>query len=232
MLRVLTVLCLLVGVSGSSFAFSTKFNKVGAELPETQQNTAIAQLDSDAALELITYGTDRILIVDCATGDEEYSYITHTNNDIRNVGIRTAIGDIDADGLKEVVISVSRISVSGEIPYLGLIVVVDTDVADVCAIDGELEPTLGLNLRRAPEPCSSDTKIGFDLAKKTDVTVRILDVSGRLVRELESGELDAGPYTLSWDAKDRRGNDVPSGVYLVRLNAGGEIASTRLTLVR
>ncbi len=50
----------------------------------------------------------------------------------------------------------------------------------------------------------------------------IYDVSGRLVRVLYEGTLDAGQHRLSWDGRDSMGHAQPSGVYLACLVENGE----------
>ncbi len=58
------------------------------------------------------------------------------------------------------------------------------------------------------------------------------DVSGRLVRRLESGPRQRGFHTARWDGTDGRGHALPAGVYFVRYSAGGMVSTGRLTLVR
>ncbi len=57
------------------------------------------------------------------------------------------------------------------------------------------------------------------------------DVTGRLIRHLEAGSRSAGRHATRWDGTDARGHKLPSGVYFVRLNAGGETTSRRVTLI-
>ena len=42
----------------------------------------------------------------------------------------------------------------------------------------------------------------------------------------------AGSYTESWDGRDRNGNSVPSGVYLLRFVAGSQRETRRLVVLR
>jgi hypothetical protein len=65
------------------------------------------------------------------------------------------------------------------------------------------------------------------------VRLEVIDVSGRLVRNLAGGAaLDAGSHTVVWDARDERGEALESGLYLVRLNAGGVVRISRMVLVK
>jgi flagellar hook assembly protein FlgD len=58
-------------------------------------------------------------------------------------------------------------------------------------------------------------------------------MTGRLVRTLIDGETRAaGPHEATWDGQDASGQPVAAGVYVCRLESGGQIASQRLTLVK
>jgi len=70
--------------------------------------------------------------------------------------------------------------------------------------------------QNAPNPFRGGTDISYQLPSFTHVSLRVYDVSGRLVRILKDGEEPAGFYTAVWDRKDERGRDVASGVYFYR----------------
>ena len=51
------------------------------------------------------------------------------------------------------------------------------------------------------------------------VTVRIYDLSGRLMRRLDAQKpLVAGRYVLDWAAEDQQGRVVPPGIYILRID--------------
>ncbi len=58
------------------------------------------------------------------------------------------------------------------------------------------------------------------------------NVTGRLVRRLESGPRQRGIHATRWNGTDQYGRVVPAGVYFVRYSAGGTASTGRLTLVR
>ncbi|MFO7609625.1 MAG: M14 family zinc carboxypeptidase [Candidatus Krumholzibacteriia bacterium] len=70
------------------------------------------------------------------------------------------------------------------------------------------------------------------LPTAAQVTVDVHDLRGALVRRLHTGRLDSGERTLVWDGRDRGGRAAASGVYLVRLKAGRDVATGRVVLVR
>ena len=63
--------------------------------------------------------------------------------------------------------------------------------------------------------------------------LRVLDVQGRMVRELWSGSLEpARPLRASWDGADGDGREAPPGLYWIALGAAGRLAAARLVLIR
>jgi hypothetical protein len=83
-----------------------------------------------------------------------------------------------------------------------------------------------------PNPFSRGTSVNYELAQYGSVELTVHDVSGRLVRRLESGPRQRGIHAMRWDGTDGRGRVVPAGVYFVRYSAGGTVSTGRLTLVR
>jgi hypothetical protein len=84
----------------------------------------------------------------------------------------------------------------------------------------------------SPNPFARGTSVNYELAQYGPVELTVHDVSGRLVRRIESGPRQRGFHGVRWDGTDSRGHVVPSGVYFVRFSAGGKVSTGRLTLVR
>lgn len=86
--------------------------------------------------------------------------------------------------------------------------------------------------RVTPSPFAANTMISFALPREARTTIRIFDVRGRLVRTLQDGGLSAGRYSRSWDGDDDSGARMGSGVYFVRMEAGGFVATRRVIYLR
>lgn len=82
-----------------------------------------------------------------------------------------------------------------------------------------------------PNPTRNSVRIPFRIANADVVTMRIHDVSGRLVRTLVDGERVASRSVL-WDGRNERGTAVAPGVYFFRLETPDAVATRRLTVVR
>lgn len=72
-----------------------------------------------------------------------------------------------------------------------------------------------------PNPFNPSTTIAFGLKSRGELSLRIYDAAGRLVRTLAGGTSDAGRYELSWNGRDDSGTSVASGVYFYRLTFYG-----------
>jgi flagellar hook assembly protein FlgD len=87
-------------------------------------------------------------------------------------------------------------------------------------------------LTSEPNPAAASTTIRYRLGTGGPVSLRIFDVSGRLVRSLFEGQQGAAEHRLPWDGRDDAGLQVPSGVYFYRLNAAGKEAVERVVIIR
>jgi hypothetical protein len=83
-----------------------------------------------------------------------------------------------------------------------------------------------------PNPFSKQTRIVFGLAKESQVSIRIYDVEGRLVRVLLDERRAADHHSVIWNGRDSRGRMVASGIYFYRLTAESFVQTKKLTLLR
>ncbi len=95
-------------------------------------------------------------------------------------------------------------------------------------------PRLARLLGIFPNPFNNGTVVRIEMGQAGPARLDVYDVRGRLVRCLIDGNLSlaAGPHDFPWDGRNERGRDVSSGVYFVRLSAGGVMKRGKLTLVR
>lgn len=82
----------------------------------------------------------------------------------------------------------------------------------------------------APNPAVGDVRLSFAAAAAGPHEARILAASGRTVRTLRSAAR-AGTLQFLWDGRDDRGALTPTGLYFVRVAAGGSAAVGRLVRV-
>lgn len=96
-------------------------------------------------------------------------------------------------------------------------------------IEANLRTFLGT---AAPNPATSNARIEFGLERRMSARLAIYSVSGRLVRLLAAGPLDAGVHALDWDGNDHRGQRVAAGVYIAKLQAGEKVLTQKMVLAK
>jgi hypothetical protein len=85
----------------------------------------------------------------------------------------------------------------------------------------------------SPNPFHGSTRVAFEVGSDVGTArLAVYDLRGRLVRTLVSGTVGGGRHAATWDGRDGRGRAVPSGVYFVRLEVGGEARGRKLLLLK
>ena len=102
---------------------------------------------------------------------------------------------------------------------------------DLCCTEATV-PKFNRLAQNFPNPFNPATTIRYDLKAKGLVTIKVFDVSGRLVRTLLSGVKDAGSYSVSWDGANNSGTRAASGVYFCRMQARDFEAVKKLVLLK
>lgn len=78
-----------------------------------------------------------------------------------------------------------------------------------------------------PNPFNPTTEIRFFVGARHDVSLRVYDVLGREIATLVKEELQSGAYRVQWDARN-----LPSGLYVARMQAGDYCASIKMILLK
>lgn len=98
---------------------------------------------------------------------------------------------------------------------------------------GEVEIPRAYSLsQNYPNPFNPQTTITYDVAKASNVRLRVYAVTGQHIRTLVDGERAAGGYSVTWDGTGDTGRDVTSGVYMCRMETGDYRAVRKMLLVR
>ena len=78
-----------------------------------------------------------------------------------------------------------------------------------------------------PNPFNPTTRINYSLNKSSLVTLKVYNILGQQVAILVNSYKNAGNYQLTWDA-----TNLPSGVYIYRIEAGDQVMSKKMTLLK
>jgi len=108
----------------------------------------------------------------------------------------------------------------------------------VAGVDGAQVPRYSgrvgsLELKhRSANPARTGAELEYSLPRAGFVTLRVMDVSGRIVRTLVTGDIPAGTRVVHWDLSDDTGKRVDSGIYFARLSLGRESRTVRMSVVQ
>ncbi|NOY60080.1 MAG: T9SS type A sorting domain-containing protein [Calditrichaeota bacterium] len=83
-----------------------------------------------------------------------------------------------------------------------------------------------------PNPFNPSTTIQYQLYKTEHVTLRIFNLMAQEVQTLVDEVKQSGIYKIEWDGKNRRGQVVNTGLYVVRLEAGNSVESIKMLLLK
>lgn len=81
-----------------------------------------------------------------------------------------------------------------------------------------------------PNPFNPTTVIAYSIPQSVTpvkVTLEIFNLLGQKVQTLVNSEHPAGTYSVQWHATDARGNLLPAGVYMYRLQAGADFVDLK-----
>ena len=83
-----------------------------------------------------------------------------------------------------------------------------------------------------PNPFNSSVTLRFSLAQQQSIALTVYNLAGQQIATLASGLREAGTHTLRWNGVDGDGRELGSGVYLCQLQAGGQVETRKLMLLR
>jgi hypothetical protein len=82
-----------------------------------------------------------------------------------------------------------------------------------------------------PNPFNRSTTIKYSVRKSGDVTIKIFDIAGKLVRNLVNGNKKPGAYSINWDGTDDLKKKLPAGVYFYRLKVSDGNSETKELII-
>jgi hypothetical protein len=97
---------------------------------------------------------------------------------------------------------------------------------------GDETPAAMTFLGNQPNPFNPSTTIHFALPRDMTVDLVVYSIQGRPVCRLWQGLRSVGRHQVTWDGTDSQGRQVPSGVYLVRMESADGIESQKIMLAK
>ncbi|MBN2102790.1 carboxypeptidase regulatory-like domain-containing protein [bacterium] len=104
-------------------------------------------------------------------------------------------------------------------------------VADISSDKTALPRSIQL-IGNCPNPFNPQTSIRFALPKQMHIRLTIYNALGQEIMQITDENFKAGEHQLLWTGEDRNGNLMPSGLYFYRLQAGSQIQTCKMILMR
>ena len=102
----------------------------------------------------------------------------------------------------------------------------DANVTSIESPEGELPDAFALG-QNYPNPFNPSTAIEYEIPTPQHVRLEVFDATGRSIGVLVDGVRPAGTHSVRFDA-----DNLPSGLYVYRLQANGETLTRKMTLLR
>jgi len=83
-----------------------------------------------------------------------------------------------------------------------------------------------------PNPFNPQTAISFTTTREGQVTARIYDVTGQLIRTLNDGIMASGPHSLVWNGSMENGRRAAAGIYFLKVRSPDGESAKRLVFMR
>ncbi len=146
------------------------------------------------------------------------------------------IFDVVAQDTGETILDVTGATLGNKIPVLvdGIFNVT------LSGVEGPFPPYTNPRLfalsQNYPNPFNSSTLIRYTLSavrsRPSTVILRVYNILGQEVRRLVDEEQGPGYYSVHWDGRDSRDQEVCSGIYLYQLRAGGYKETRKMVYLR
>ncbi|HKC36921.1 MAG TPA: FlgD immunoglobulin-like domain containing protein [Chitinophagaceae bacterium] len=79
---------------------------------------------------------------------------------------------------------------------------------------------------------SQGNTINFQIEQPEFVSIKLLDVKGRLIKTLVNRRMTQGEHQIEWDKKDEQGKAVPAGIYVLQIVANGKSETMKLSIIK
>jgi hypothetical protein len=160
----------------------------------------------------------------------ELSVIDSGYGDVGGIWSVINIVNMDADADLEVVYT-SSVSV-GELIYSSPDIVVLDYEAPSATEDRLVLPNAFTLRQNFPNPFNPVTTISYTLNQAMDLRLVVYDLLGREIVSLVNEYVVAGDHRVIWNARTVDGVEVPTGIYIARLDGQGYTQSIKMVLMK
>ena len=185
-------------------------------------NMQVSDVDRDGKQEVMVCIDGHIIILKFtgSVNHQKYSVFYMKRNDIEVMGgfsnfYGAAMYDVTGDGIEDILVHMNEFA-DGEMRLFTNIYKAGFTVN----IAEQPNPDLNFVLfQNYPNPFNPTTSIKFTIPEYSYVTLKVYNILGKEITTLLDKELSPGSFSIDWAAKDCNGQLLPSGIYLIRIQA-------------
>jgi len=83
-----------------------------------------------------------------------------------------------------------------------------------------------------PNPFNPETRVSYEIAEPSHLSLKIYSSTGTLIRTLADEMKQTGVYEIIWDGRNDRGNQVSSGIYILKMHAGDHLFVRKMSFLK
>lgn len=178
--------------------------------------------NKDFIIRTNTWPDEKIIIFDVINNQPIFEFNPSESNVYFN-----SLLDIDGDDLLEIIF------VCRSNDYIYKTYIYSTGVSVTSVSDDKIEKPNSFKLNQNfPNPFNPSTKIRYSINAAENISIKVYDISGQLVKEFAKEYSQPGEYEVVWDGKNNFGNKVASGVYFYQLQIGKFLETKKMVLLK
>ena len=170
-------------------------------------------VDGDSIPEIVLEARQNVFIIKSAGNDSFYVWDTLPGH---ASGSCVRIFDIDGNGLAEIIISGNNETR-----------IYEYDPGGIEETTLRLTPDALRLLQVYPNPARGNLRIRFNLSDEQKVTIKLYDVTGRLINEIFNGKAKIGINEMPI-----RAENYAAGIYFIRIETGKEIITEKFIMLK
>lgn len=83
-----------------------------------------------------------------------------------------------------------------------------------------------------PNPFNPSMSFKYEISKQSNVKIEIFNIKGQIVKNYDHESKSKGLHSVVWNISDKENREVTSGIYFIRVKAGGESVTKKITLMK
>jgi hypothetical protein len=191
-------------------------------------------MDDDGKEELIISIGNDILILKFGgyPNNHQYKlwYVKHGEATQPAAGFYpTAVADLDGDGKKDLLIPMEKYT-----PWItyAFSYILRRDGTSSIEFSETNNFFLEEYIKSYPVPFNSFSSIRFAILDESLVKIKVYNSLGKEIKTLLEEQLSPGEYNIQWEARDRYGSPLPSGIYLISLQTKNVVKTIKTILLK